>query len=387
MPYSTLSESDIKPFADGSTWSKQRCGLENVMNRPQSSATCVIFLETASFMSNDNLRTRLQERYRIPRLFWTTLCRRSNGYFGCEDIYDDKKSLLCHNTWFRFQIKQLSNVPTEYTWNDFTFFTTWTPTGTHTVLCLDVNPKFQSVIHSALLSEVDNMIFDIYLIHSKLVSLVLELYDESVWTLRDHVRGIEKKRMGKLEPETDYPLMHEIARHTCHSSETLLVAIETISNMHIQYSSFLRNRSVHASSVNLEQILNFQKQLLKGQHTRSVAIEARLKNELNLVLNLVAQQESGAIVRISQAAHSDGAAMRAVAVVTLVFLPSTFVSTIFSTTFFSSGSSSASWTISKKFWIYWVFSVPLTAVTIGMWVCWQRRNKRSENRGAQCKEP
>ena len=338
-------------------------------------------------MSNNNLRTRLQERYRIPRLFWTTLCRRSNGYFGCEDIYDDKKGWICHNTWFRFQIKQLSNVPTEYTWNDFTFFTNWTPTGTHTVLCFDVKLKFQSIIHSALSSEVDKMIFDIYHLHSTLISVVLVLYDESVWTLRDHVRDIEKKRMGKLEPETDYPLMHEIARHTCHSSETLLVAIETISNIHMQYSSFLRNRSLHASSVNLEQIFNFQKQLLKGQHTRSVAIEARLKNELNLALNLVAQQESGAIVRISQAAHSDGAAMRAVAVVTLVFLPSTFVSTIFSTTFFGSGSSSASWTVSKKFWIYWVFSVPLTVVTIGMWVCWQRRNKRSENRGVLCEEP
>lgn len=323
-------------------------------------------------MSSNIHRTHLKERYRIPPLFWTTLCQRSNGYFGCEDVYDDKDRLLCHNTWFKFQIKQVSKDPTVYTWNDFTFFTTWTPIGTHTILCFDVIPEFHDVIHSALQSEIDKMISDVYIIHSTLVSLILKFYDESVWTLRDHVRVIEKRRMSKLEPETDYPLMHEIARHACHSSETLLVAIETISGMHLQYA-----RLQFKSSASLGQFFDFQKQMLHGQHARSVAVEARLKNELNLALNLVVQQESAATVRISRAAHSDGAAMRAIAVVTLVFLPSTFVSTIFSTTFFtfipSSDGRSASWAVSGKFWIFWVFSVPLTLLAMGMWLWWQRR--------------
>lgn len=327
-------------------------------------------------MSNDILRTRLQEDYHVPPLFWTKGCQRSNGYFGCEDIYDDNNYLLCHNTWFRFQIKQISTIPTEYTWYDFTVFTTWTPRA-HTILCFDISPEFQSDIHSTLLSEVDQKIFDVYFIHSSLISLILKLYDESVWALRDHVRDIEKKRMGRLDPQTDYPLMHEIARHACHSSETLLVAIETISKMHKQHNSFQEKRTEHSSSVRLGQLLDFQEQMLRGQHTRSVAVEARLKNELNLALNLVAQQESAAIMRISQAAHRDGEAMRAVAVVTLVFLPSTFVSTLFSTTFFAfipgSEGSSASWAVSEKFWIYWVFSVPLTVVAMGCWLWWQRR--------------
>ena len=209
------------------------------------------------------------------------------------------------------------------------------------------------------------------------MSLILQVYDESVWTLRDHVRDIERKRMAMPEPETDYPLLHDIARHVCHSSETLLVAIETISNMHTQYSSFLKDRSTYASSDRLRQLLDFQKQMFKGQHARSVAIEARLKNELNLAINLVAQQESAATVRISQAARSDGAAMRAVAVVTLLFLPSTFVSTIFSTTFFafipSSEGRPESWAVSERFWVYWVFSVPLTVVAVSTWLWWQQR--------------
>ena len=350
------------------------------MQRPESLSLkpCVIFLETAIFVSNDALRARLQDCYRIPHLFWTRLCQRSNGYFGCEDVCDDN-CLPWHNTWFRFQIKQLSKVPTIYTWSEFTFFTTGTPTGAHTILCFDSNAELRSVIHDTLLSEVDRMLSDVYLIHSALVSKVLELYDKSVWALRDHVRDIEKKRMNKPEPETDYHLMHELARHACHSSETLLVAIETISNMHMQYSSFLEGPSPYAASVRLRQLFNFQTQILKGQHARSVTIEARLKNELNLAINLVAQQESAATVRTSEAARSDGAAMRAVSVISLVFLPFTFVSTIFSTTFFafipSSSSGPASWAVSEQFWIYWVVSIPLTMTALSAWLWWQKRYK------------
>lgn len=41
---------------------------------------------------------------------------------------------------------------------------------------------------------------------------------------------------------------------------------------------------------------------------------------------MVAQQDSRAAVRISKAVKSDSAAMKSVGVLTLVFLPSTFVS-------------------------------------------------------------
>lgn len=30
------------------------------------------------------------------------------------------------------------------------------------------------------------------------------------------------------------------------------------------------------------------------------------------------------------------------------------------------------WLISEKFWIYWAFAVPLTVLTLGMWVLRQR---------------
>lgn len=69
-------------------------------------------------------------------------------------------------------------------------------------------------------------------------------------------------------------------------------------------------------------------------------------------------------------AQPDSAAIKTVAFVTLAFLPPTFVSAIFSMSFFSFSSDSG-WIVSDKFWLYWVFSVPITLVSILIWYCWQ----------------
>jgi Mg2+ and Co2+ transporter CorA len=335
-------------------------------------------------MSDHSLRACLESSFGTPHCLWTTLCQRSNGYFGCENICDATGTMKGHNTWFRFQIKQLSHVRADYVWHDFTFFTTWKPLGIHTVLCFDVHPIFQDQIQKALNARLPGQDADIYLLHTALTSVILELYDHSVWTIRDRVRDIEKQRMSRPRSDTDYPMLHEIARHACHSSETLLVSVETLNSMRSQYESFLDSRSakVPIASSRLRQFLDFQLSMFKSLHARSLAVEARLSNELNLAINMVAQQESAATVRISKAAQSDGAAMKAVAVVTLLFLPSTFVSTIFSMTFFSfspdSDGHSGTWAVSDEIWLYWLFTVPLTILAMGSWIWWQRGHRPSE---------
>ena len=331
-------------------------------------------------MSDHDLRRRVEQCYSIPPLLWRTVCQRSNGFFGCESVYDDRSVLKGHNTWFRFQIKQLCDGPHAYVWYDLTFFTVWNSLGFQGVLCFDIHPAFQDQIYDVLMHYCSHSLQgQAYQLHPAFVAHVLELFDHSVWTLRDRVRDIEKRRMDKTEPETDYPLLHEIARHVCHSSETLSVAIDTTSSMRTQCGLLEResSRDTSAPCVRVRQRLDFLQQLLNGLHARSVAVEARLKNELNLAINLVAQQETAATVRISKAARSDGAAMRAVAVITLLFLPSTFVSTIFSMTFFSFSPGGPgerqSWVVSDKIWIYWLFTVPLTIVALLTWLWWQRR--------------
>jgi hypothetical protein len=86
--------------------------------------------------------------------------------------------------------------------------------------------------------------------------------------------------------------------------------------------------------------------------------------------------------------------MKAIAVVTMTFLPATFVlvsyltlmhveapyltnlssQSIFSTSFFhsepSAGGMKESFVVSDKFWMYWVFAAPLSVVALGLWIFW-----------------
>jgi hypothetical protein len=75
--------------------------------------------------------------------------------------------------------------------------------------------------------------------------------------------------------------MHEIARHIIHSSETITVAVEILNSMLKCYSNILHSSS--AVEIDTQAELQQQASLLKCLQLRSQAVEARLRNEINLV--------------------------------------------------------------------------------------------------------
>ena len=48
---------------------------------------------------------------------------------------------------------------------------------------------------------------------------------------------------------------------------------------------------------------------------------------------------------------------------------------IFSTTFFDFQSGDSAGMVSKKFWVYWVFTVPITLTLLVLWLVWHHRTK------------
>jgi hypothetical protein len=84
--------------------------------------------------------------------------------------------------------------------------------------------------------------------------------------------------------------MHEIARHAIHSSETLEMSMEVLSQMIQEHRTWFNDNAAKSVSkaVSLEPIrksLQYQKTILKCLHLRAKAIEERLRNEINLVLS------------------------------------------------------------------------------------------------------
>jgi Mg2+ and Co2+ transporter CorA len=76
-------------------------------------------------------------------------------------------------------------------------------------------------------------------------------------------------------------------------------------------------------------------------------------------------------VEIGRAAQIDSSAMKTISFVTLAFLPPTFISSIFSMSFFQCGEDNG-WGMSNKFWLYWVFAIPTTIATVVIWQYWHK---------------
>lgn len=138
--------------------------------------------------------------------------------------------------------------------------------------------------------------------------------------------------------------MHELARHTIHSSETLAIAVETMAGLVQEHEIFFEeNSSLPTRSTTISRqtrrVFRSQVVLFKCLHLRSKALEERLRNEINLVVsytpnrkdytddtqafNTVAQHDSRITVDIGKATQIDSAAMRTISVLGLAFLPGT----------------------------------------------------------------
>ncbi|KAI4210861.1 MAG: hypothetical protein LQ349_009456, partial [Xanthoria aureola] len=127
--------------------------------------------------------------------------------------------------------------------------------------------------------------------------------------------------------KADYPLLHEMARHMVHVSETLGVAVQSLQGLKQQQAEFSVQhlQATKLTSTNSQSNFHLQLQLLQSLLARADSNKARLQNEINLAFNAEAQRDSKVQARIGEEARKKTASMKAIAVVTMIFLPSTFV--------------------------------------------------------------
>lgn len=98
--------------------------------------------------------------------------------------------------------------------------------------------------------------------------------------------------------------------------------------------------------------MHFYDHMMDSLRSRSASNNERLLNETNLAFNTVAQYDSRIGVEIGRAAQTDGSAMKTIAILTITFFPATFISAVFSMSFFNYNPESSEWTVSEKFWVY-----------------------------------
>ncbi|KAF7195772.1 Notoamide biosynthesis cluster protein M' [Pseudocercospora fuligena] len=209
-----------------------------------------------------------------------------------------------------------------------------------------------------------------------LFSIVYEdLYtqlDAIAWTLADVFRPVERStldRAGAKESSTmahsvDFASLHNISKDCIYISEATEAAILTLDSMiaHLRSHRLIATLSMTDAALSH---LTYRKLALQSTLLRVKSLEKRMANIISLSFNLVTQQDS----RVMQ---NDSNAMKAIAVLTLIFLPLTGIGSLFSTPFFQVdfATSQKSLQVATCFWIFWVITVPLTLVMFVGWVVW-----------------
>jgi hypothetical protein len=125
-----------------------------------------------------------------------------------------------------------------------------------------------------------------------------------------------------------------------------------------------------------DQRANYLRNLISGGQAHQGVLLERTKAQVQTVYSMIGQRDNKLNIETAIAARRDSNAMRIIAAVTLVFLPGTFTSTLFSTTFFNFQYQSSR-IVSSWLWLYFVVTVFLTLAVVAGWYYLEKRQNRT----------
>ena len=191
------------------------------------------------------------------------------------------------------------------------FYTYAAANGPVVVFCFDVPPTFlDSVVASVRAIGNLGSSTQSQSLQNAITKEVVDMYDRSIWTLRDAVRDIEtvsprghlcgpslslrsygkQRRLHTEHQETDFSHLHDLARHATHVSEILEVAVSTVTALREQglaHSGVSQPQGGTSTASTYEENLGVESllllQVLRNLLHRAHSVEKRLQNENNLV--------------------------------------------------------------------------------------------------------
>jgi hypothetical protein len=155
------------------------------------------------------------------------------------------------------------------------------------IFCFDMPPPTQKTIEAKLASTHWN---DSLVFHPILLSAIRDMYNSSVWALRDFIRKAELQRTFDTPTsivQPDFVHLHELARHVIHSNEVLDVALSTSQRLQARCLKSARTGPSMKEPQDREEHLCERFEVLENDllaiKRRSVSLHERLQNEIQLV--------------------------------------------------------------------------------------------------------
>ncbi|KAK5990066.1 hypothetical protein PT974_08329 [Cladobotryum mycophilum] len=126
--------------------------------------------------------------------------------------------------------------------------------------------------------------------------------------------------------------------------------------------------------------LEFYKIKLKGLENYIHTTLERLKVQREALYNIMSQREArlnleiaGEQRRIAHASKRDSTAMKTISLMGALFLPGTFLASVFSMTFFNFQDANS--TVSTWLWVYFAITIPITFFIVAFWMWYDRRRE------------
>jgi Mg2+ and Co2+ transporter CorA len=90
--------------------------------------------------------------------------------------------------------------------------------------------------------------------------------------------------------------------------------------------------------------------------------------------SLISQKEAEYTAAMALESKQDSIAMKTIAIMTVIFLPGTFVATFFSMNMVDwAPSGDTTPKLSRYMWVYWIVAIPLTVFVLLLWISLSRR--------------
>ncbi|KAJ5879513.1 hypothetical protein N7455_002978 [Penicillium solitum] len=251
---------------------------------------------------------------------------------------------------------------------------------TNILVCFDLDDEFvlrlRRLLHNADLRKWEE---EPFLMLEFALSIVVDQCEEDLWSFQKPVRDIEKTR-EKIFKETSssnddktfdllverYSQLHELSRHVIHISETMDAASNNLGAIVRDHDLWIEsNPHSSAATKRLSKALLLRENMISNLNFRAKAFVSRMDNEIKCASNFVAVGDSNISKGILKQTRNEGKVLSdTVSALTLLFLPSTFISGFFGMNFFTLESNQTTqklqWETHPKIWIFFVCSIPIT---------------------------
>ncbi|XWX01582.1 hypothetical protein V2A60_009610 [Cordyceps javanica] len=281
-----------------------------------------------------------------------------------------------HTSWLHL-LSNVSSDPQQHTsWARFGVVMTVSPVPSKgrnrvVMICFEAPEAFCRSVSSLVRSnDWQDVLKDPYLLYAMVFEAWYEVVDNGTWNdIFQQAQSLSKNQTAPLA--IDYERIHHIAKEALFLIEGVDAATRTLDCVSQAHRCVFQGPGVARNAV--QDALAHRREVLASTRLRSTSLDQRIKNTINLAFSVRTLRDSNVM-------REDSYVMKTLAVLAMIFLPTSTVSSIFGMQFFNAvadqDSTVISMRVSHQFWVFWAVAIPFTSAVLIGWTFWIKRFQR-----------